>query len=34
MRVAKELSENNLADPLTKQLPAPQRTFLLDKWMY
>jgi hypothetical protein len=34
MRVAKEPSETNLADLLTKQLPAPQRTFLFDKWMY
>jgi hypothetical protein len=34
IRVAKEPTETNLADPLTKQLGAPQRTDLFDKWMY
>jgi hypothetical protein len=29
IRVAKEPTETNLADPLTKQLGAPQRTELL-----
>ena len=34
VRVAKEPTETNLADPLTKQLAAPQRTKLFDRWMY
>jgi hypothetical protein len=34
IRVAKEPTETNLADPLTKQVPREQRSFLFERWMY
>jgi hypothetical protein len=34
IRVAKEPTETNLADPLTKQLPAAHRNGLFERWMY
>jgi hypothetical protein len=34
IRVAKEQTETNLADPLTKQVPREQRSFLFERWMY
>jgi hypothetical protein len=34
IRVAKEDTKTNLADPLTKQLPAVTRNELFGRWMY
>jgi hypothetical protein len=34
IRIAKEDTLTNLADPLTKQLGSPQRDALFGKWMY
>jgi hypothetical protein len=34
IRIAKEDTKTNLADPLTKQLAAPQRDALFNAWMY